>query len=679
MKENKLTKKLIDILTLRNRKVITRMMVATTIVFFLVSSMTQTFLYNYVEDIVFNMEFEKIKNAHATVYDTFTSASMTNKTANSILDERTVAISKGIAKSLANSNYSTETIQSIAQEMGAEEIYITNENGVVIGATEKDSIGINLKDDEKSAHRLKALDGEVVVEPAPIREEKLIQYISVPRTDKKGIIQVGFSSLPHYNIYEDSNPQNSIGQTKIGETGLVMAFNKDGDIKTHSDETLLRTFVENQDFLKEVIENETGEIEFTEKGVDYYGIYEKRDGLYIVAAMGVQEVQQKAWIVEKISMVFAGITLLLVVFGVYLLFKILISKKIKVLVEELEAVSNGDLTRKIPVDSHDEMGIVFKSFNNTVAGIRSLIEEVQLSTETVNTSSEELTASSQQISHISQEMAKVIEEIALSSVNQAENTNLGYQKGMDLQENIEELSCLARELNDISDKIESLKDEGIVANEDVTEKSNANNLSIEEVFNMVQETNESAKKINDIINVINAIADQTSLLALNASIESARAGEAGNGFAVVAGEIKKLAEQSADSASDIQKIIEELQEKSNATVDTMTKVKELMEEQTTSVEDTKEVFLMLAREIQESRERVKKLSSLETRITSNKSEIIDAFNNLAMMAENNAANTEEASASTQEQTSSIEEIANASNNLSELAVNLKNRVDEFKL
>ena len=679
MGENKFLRRFLRIFNFKDKKIITKMMVATTIVFFLITSITQSFLYNYVEDIVFNMELEKMKNAHATVYDTFTSASITNKAANDAMDEYSVVIAKAVAKTLANDNYSTANLQSILQEMNVAEIYITDEKGIIINSTEQNMIGTSLTENENFVPAMGALKGETVVQPAPTRSEKLVQYISLPRIDEKGIVHIGFSSLPHYNIYEESNPQKSIGQTKIGETGLVMAFNSDGDIKIHSDESLLRTFIQNKDFLNEVVENQTGEIEFTENGVDYYGIYEKRDGLYIVAAVGIEEVQKKAWIVEKISMVFAGLTLLLVVLGVYLLFKLLVSKKIKILVDELEAVSNGDLTRKIATDSEDEMGIVFKSFNNTIAGIKKLIEEVHISTDTVNASSEELTATSQQMAHISQEMAKVIEDIAISSINQAENTNLGYKKGMDLEKNIEELSCLTQELNHISDKIESLKNDGIVANNNIIEKSNASNLSVEEVFNMVQATNESSKRINDIINVINGIADQTSLLALNASIESARAGEAGRGFAVVAGEIKKLAEESADSASDIQNIIRELQSKSNATVDTMTKVKEFMEEQTVLVEDTKEVFLMLAGEIQESRERVKNLSSLETRISANKSEIIDAFNNLAMMAENNAANTQEASASTEEQTSSMEEIANASNKLSELATNLKGRVDEFKL
>ena len=679
MEETSLIKRGLNFIRLRDRKILTKMMIATTTVFLLVSILTQGVLYNYVRDIVFNMELEKMKNAHATVYDTFTSASITNKVANEILDEQTMVISNIIAEKLRNSNLSVEEIDEIAKNMGAEEIYVTDEMGRVIGTTKPDIIGSDIVNDLGFKNVNRALNGESVIEPAPTRGDTLIQYVSIPRIDTPGAIHIGFSSIHHYNIFEESNPQNSIGQTKIGETGLVMAFNSDGDIKIHTDKSLIRTFVNNKEFLNEVVANESGTIEFTENGVDYYGIYEKREGLYIVAALGVDEVHHKAWAVGRISMVFAAITLLLVVLGVYFLFKTLISKKIKILEEELDAVSKGDLTREIKTDSQDEMGIMFRSFNNTISGIRNLIKEVKTSAETVNESSEELTASSQQIAHISGEMAKVIEEIARSSVNQAEDTNLGYEKGMDLQSNIEELSELANELNDISDKIESLKDKGVIATEDVTEKSNENNLSIAEVFNMVQETNESATKINEIINVINDIADQTNLLALNASIESARAGESGKGFAVVAEEIRKLAEQSAESAQDIQSIIKELQEKSNSTVNTMTEVRKLMEEQTESIEETSEVFMMLAKEIEGSRKGIKRLSSLEGRITANKEEIIEAFNNLAMMAENNAANTEEASASTEEQTSSIEEIANAANNLSELAEHLKEQVDKFKI
>lgn len=664
---------------LKNTSILKKMILVTTIIFVFISISTQAFLYNYVGDIVYKMELEKMQNANATVYDTFTSASMTNKAAHKVLDTYNETVAKHIALLLSETTYSLDEMNEIAKKMGAQEIHIMSESGVTIHSTQQDALGQKLGDDAKLTKRLKALDGESIIEEAPTRGTDLIQYISVPRMDERGVVTIGFSSVHHQIIYEESSPQHSIVQTKIGDEGMVMAINMQGNIRVHSDKTRVGQLIEDKELLDKITNQPSGEIDFVDNGVAYHGIYEKREGLYIISAMSMREVHEKAWVVQKLSIIFASISLLLIILSVYLLFKQLISKKIKVLVDELAAVSHGDLTRNIPIKSQDEMGILFTSFNNTVDKIRNLITEVRQSAQTVTSSSEELSMSSHQMSQVTQEVSYVIQEIAASSTNQAQDTNNGLQKAIDLEKTTEQLSELAKELNLISDKIEALKDQGIKVNENLNEKTIQSNLSIEQVFDMVNQTNTSAKKINDIIKVIDTISNQTNLLALNASIESARAGESGKGFAVVAEEIRKLAVQSADSVKGIQNLISELQQKSDITVNTMKEVKEFINNQTISVEDTKNLFSLLTQEIDTSRQKVQELTSLEAQITDNKSEIVHVLKNLSDSAQENATSTEEASASTEEQTASIQAIEHSSNHLSELATHLKEIINQFKV
>ncbi|TCK90508.1 methyl-accepting chemotaxis protein [Natranaerovirga hydrolytica] len=664
---------------LKDKSVLFKIIFSTIITLTIVTVITQTFLYNYVEDVVYNMELEKMENAHTTVYDTFTSASLTNEKAHEVIDANNVSIAQGIARLLGTSEYNVEDINQLAKEMNVEDVHIINDNGIVDYSTNYDFVGFNLNNDEAYSERLNAINGETIIEDAPYIGRELIQYISVPRVDEAGMIVVEFSSEPHLELFEMSSPQYSIGQTSIGETGLVMAFNADGDIKVHTDDSLLRTFIQNEDFLREVIVNQSGRINFTENDREYFGIYERRQGLYIVAALGVEEVSERIWQVQRLSLLFAVISLLLMVLAVYAVYKKFISKRIKTLLKEFKLVSQGDLTRSIPVKSKDEMGDIFDSFNHTMCNMRNLIGDVYKYADIVTSNSEELTASSQQISTISQEIANVIEDIATSAVDQAEDVKNGSNKSDELEKRTQVLSELSYKLTDLSKKMEGLKDKGLQNNELLIEKTKSSNESVESVFNMVRETNESAKKIGDIINVIDAIASQTSLLALNASIESARAGEAGKGFAVVSEEIKQLAEQSAQSAQDIQELIKELQNKSTKTVETMNGVKELIEAQSITIEGNKDIFSDLANEIEVSRESIKDLDQLESQIIANKTEIVDVLHKLARIAEDNASSTEEVSATTEEQTSSIEEVANSSNNLSDLAVKLKAIINQFKI
>ena len=218
------------------------------------------------------------------------------------------------------------------------------------------------------------------------------------------------------------------------------------------------------------------------------------------------------------------------------------------------------------------------------------------------------------------------------------------------------------------------------SSEIIAELSKSNDRTIEAVERIsvqTEYTNVSAQKIKKAVALITSIADETSLLSLNASIEAARAGEAGRGFAVVASEISKLADQSNNSATEIEKIINELLVESNKTVDIMDEVKAIVDEQEEKLNMTKAEFENVSRGIESSVSSVENISGRMVELDIAKNGIIDVIQSLSAISEENAAATEETSASVQELDSTVGNLSEAAKDLKVIAEQLDQQISVF--
>ncbi|MDR5658462.1 methyl-accepting chemotaxis protein [Serpentinicella sp. ANB-PHB4] len=275
------------------------------------------------------------------------------------------------------------------------------------------------------------------------------------------------------------------------------------------------------------------------------------------------------------------------------------------------------------------------------------------------------------------QVANVVEEIATSASSQAKDTEEGASESEKLAQSIEKMVSVTDTLSHLAVENEELKNNGLTIVAELGSKTKESNKAIGSLKTMVQNTNNSAEKINIASSSIAQISEQTNLLALNAAIEAARAGEAGKGFAVVADEIRKLAEESSNSAGQINNVIKNLKDNTDMTLEKMELAVDMISSQTTSIEETQDIFNRFAQSLVNTQGKINELNTIQSQMTQMKNKIMDTLQSLAAVAQQNAASTEEVAASAEEQSTSMDNMASISENLSKLAEGLKKTVDGF--
>ncbi|WP_420827531.1 methyl-accepting chemotaxis protein [Amphibacillus cookii] len=195
----------------------------------------------------------------------------------------------------------------------------------------------------------------------------------------------------------------------------------------------------------------------------------------------------------------------------------------------------------------------------------------------------------------------------------------------------------------------------------------------------VQGLDSQTREINKLTKVINDIAEQTNLLALNAAIEAARAGEHGKGFAVVADEVRKLAEQVTVSASDITEIVTTIQSESSVVTDTLQSGYKQVEQGTTEMTKTNDKFNEISYSVTDMVGRIDTVSSNLLTILESSEEMNTKIQKIAAISQESAAGVEQVSASSQQTSVSMEEVVNSSDELAKLSEGLNDIIREFKL
>lgn len=430
-------------------------------------------------------------------------------------------------------------------------------------------------------------------------------------------------------------------------------------------------------------------------GKNFYGEANAAGNIYQAAYMPIQDTQGETIgifyvgasqeIIEKIisSFLVTLTIVLLVVIALSTLAVILFTNKIKkrlsIMTTALHLAGNGDFTKEVDDKTGDEIGDLSRSYNQMTNNLKDMMSKVIMASEHVASSSEELTASAEQTSKATETITESIQEVANGAEQSTVSVNETATAFEEVTTRVQSIAENASFVSEISSQAQQKAKEGGEYVSKTVTQINSISQSVNESGAVLKSLDKRSQQIGNISGVISGIAEQTNLLALNAAIEAARAGEHGKGFAVVADEVRKLAEQSRESSSQITTLIHDIQQdmiRSNKSMEQVTfDVKDGLE----IIQDTENNFKEILAYMEKLADQINDMAATTEEVTASIEEVTSAVVEISNISNETSLHSQNVAASAEEQLASMEEITASANSLSSLAEDLQEIISKFKV
>ncbi|WP_050179735.1 methyl-accepting chemotaxis protein [Domibacillus robiginosus] len=586
-------------------------------------------------------------------------------------------------------------LEAIARQTGMTDLYLADRQGVFTQSTEEASIGINLFS-FNPAYR-SVLDGKtpVIAEPLILKQETLeiFKFMIIPRADGRGVLEAALNadvfeaSLKTY-IYEGNGIK---GIYMISPDGLVLTQNMgDGEAPIWKKGDTIQN--ENiQDVLKSGkpklhMDESTADIFYpvTKNGQSAYVLFARIDTApyFLNASISektLDEVEQS--MKDNIGRSIVSTIIIASLFSALFIWMIRrMLQPLRDMADQSEKIAAGDLrTEGTVLNSGDEIGRLSASFGKMTEQLRHVITQISMHTEQVAASSEELTANAEEMSSASEQIFSTVANVAAATDEQVKSVEGMSRTVEDMSADVGQIAERSAELLKSAGESLEKSEEGSTSIQTAVTQMNTVQETVYETASSIEKLGARSEEIGQFTEVITTIARQTNLLALNAAIEAARAGEHGRGFAIVAEEVRALAEQSSESAARINGLITATQSEIARSDQSMKQVLTEVAAGIDSVHSSGRSFAGIQAAARDTARHIEAVSAAVKHLESGTEHVHDMIRLVKRHSHETADGTQQVSASTEDQLAAMQEISSSAASLASMAEELQALTGTFKV